>query len=206
MITKLVNYCVITFILLIAMSVQAAAPMAEIQALLAQPDVLCGRFDQTKYLVSIKKPLISTGRFCVVANKGALWQTLKPFPNTLRLTRDAIVQMQGNRVAIQLDANKEPVVKMINSVLFSLLVGDLSQLQKLFEINGSLQNHTWQVTLNAREPQLAKAIGRITLAGNKYVKKVLMNEENGDHTVINFSALNSGATTITAEERAQLEH
>ena len=96
----------------------AAAPVAQIQAVLAKPDVMCGRFDQRKQLVGIKKPLASSGRFCVVAGKGVLWRTLLPFPATLRLTRDEIVQMQGDRVAMRLDAQQEPVVKMINSVLF----------------------------------------------------------------------------------------
>ena len=61
----------------------AAAPVAQIQAVLAKPDVMCGRFDQSKQLVGIKKPLASSGRFCVVAGRGVLWRTLLPFPATL---------------------------------------------------------------------------------------------------------------------------
>ena len=66
----------------------AAAPVAKIQAMLARPKVLCGRFDQSKQLVGLKNPVTSHGRFCVVANKGILWRNLYPFPSTLRLTRD----------------------------------------------------------------------------------------------------------------------
>ncbi|HEY2988854.1 MAG TPA: outer membrane lipoprotein carrier protein LolA, partial [Candidatus Binatia bacterium] len=65
----------------------AAAPVAQIQSMIARPKVLCGRFDQTKELVGLKKPLASNGRFCVVADKGVLWRSLQPFPSTLRLTR-----------------------------------------------------------------------------------------------------------------------
>ena len=50
----------------------AAAPVAKIQAMLAKPKMLCGRFDQSKQLVGMKKPLNSNGRFCVVAGKGVL--------------------------------------------------------------------------------------------------------------------------------------
>jgi hypothetical protein len=99
--------------------------------------VLCGRFDQTKHLAGMTRPLASSGRFCVVAGKGVLWRTLKPFPNTLRLTRDEIVHFQGERVAMRLDAKQEPTVRMINSVLFSLLAGDLAKLESLFEVEGS---------------------------------------------------------------------
>lgn len=182
--------------------VQAATPVAKIQSMLAKPDVLCGRFDQTKHLAGMKKPLASNGRFCVVAGKGILWRTLKPFPNTLRLTRDEIVHFQGERVAMRLEAKNEPVVRMINSVLFSLLGGDLAQLDKLFEVDGTADAASWQVALKAREPGLAKAIGAISLEGGAYVKNIVMNEASGDKTVIVFSAMQTGAAALTAEEAA----
>ena len=180
----------------------AAAPVAEIQAALSKPKLMCGRFDQTKQLSGIKKPLLSHGRFCVVAGKGVLWRTLQPFPNTLRLSRDEIVQIQGDRVAMRLDAKQEPVVKMINSVMFSLLSGDLSQLDNLFELDGSIKNGNWQVALKARQPALAKAIGNIALEGGAYVRKVTMQEAGGDHTEIVFSAIQTGPSAMTAEEGA----
>lgn len=180
----------------------AAAPVQQIQSQLAKPAVMCGRFDQTKQLTGIKKPLQSNGRFCVLRGRGILWQTLQPFPSTLRITREAIVQMQDGRVAMKLDAQQEPVVKMINSVLFSLLAGDLSQLDGLFELDGQSQPGHWQVALKARQPALAKAIGDIALEGNAYVEKVNMKEASGDRTDIRFSAVKTGEGAITAEEGA----
>jgi len=177
-----------------------ANPVPAIQNMLAKPKVLCGRFDQTKHLVGMKKPLLSNGRFCVLAGKGVLWRTLQPFPNTLRLTRDEIVHFQGERVAMRLDAKQEPVVRMINSVLFSLLSGDLSQLESLFEVDGSADANSWKVNLKAREAALAKAIGVIALDGSAYVKNIQMNEASGDRTTIVFSEIKTGETAITAEE------
>jgi len=182
---------------------QAAAPVAKIQSMLAKPDVLCGRFDQSKQLAGMKKPLLSNGRFCVVKGKGVLWRTLKPFPNTLRLTRDEIVHLQGDRVAMRMDAKNEPVVRTINSVLFSLLGGDLAQLDKLFEVDGSADKDSWQVALKAREPALAKAIGAVNLEGGAYVKRIEMNEASGDKTSIVFSAMQAGENVMTPEEAAQ---
>jgi len=181
----------------------AAAPVAKIQAMLAKPDLLCGRFEQTKNLAGMKKALQSNGRFCVVKGKGVLWRTLKPFPNTLRLTRDEIVHLQGDRVAMRMDAKTEPVVRMINSVLFSLLGGDLAQLDKMFEVDGTADKDGWQVALKAREPALAKAIGAINLEGSAYVKRIEMNEASGDKTTIVFSAMQTGDGAMTAEEAAQ---
>ena len=182
----------------------AAAPIARIQEMLAKPNVLCGRFDQTKTLAGMKKPLASNGRFCVVAGKGVLWRTLKPFPNTLRLTRDEIVHFQGERVAMRLEAKQEPTVRMINSVLFSLLSGDLGQLDKLFEVEGSAAAGSWKVALKAREPALAKAIGAIALDGGAYVKNIQIDEAGGDRTSIVFSDIKTGDGAISAEEAALL--
>jgi hypothetical protein len=178
----------------------AAVPAAKIQDMLAKQKVLCGRFDQSKLLAGFKKPLASNGRFCVVTGKGVLWRTLQPFPNTLRLTRDEIVHMQGDRVSMRLDAKQEPTVRMINSVLFSLLAGDLTQLESLFEVDGSIKDSTWNVALKAREPALAKAIGSITLEGGAYVKNITITEASGDRTNIVFSAMQTGDTAMTAEE------
>lgn len=182
--------------------VQAGAPIAKISAMLAKPPLMCGRFDQTKHLNGMKKPLASVGRFCVIAGKGVMWRTVKPFPNTLRLTRDEIVAFQGERVSMRLDARQEPTVRMINSVLFSLLSGELGSLDTLFEVDGTAEAHSWKVALKARQAALAKAIGAIALEGGAYVKTINIDEASGDHTTIVFSEIKTGEGAITADEAA----
>ncbi len=182
----------------------AAAPVAQIQSMLAKPEQLCGRFEQTKQLAGMKKPLASSGRFCVVAGKGVLWRTLKPFPNTLRLKKDEIVHMQGERVAMRLDASQEPTVRMINGVLFSLLGGDLGQLENLFEVDGSVNGNTWKVALKARNAAVARAVGAISLEGGAYVRSIRMVDAGGDRTDISFEDIKTGPQAILPEEAALL--
>ncbi|MEO6165431.1 MAG: outer membrane lipoprotein carrier protein LolA [Candidatus Binatia bacterium] len=179
-----------------------AAPVSEIQAILARPKILCGRFDQIKQLAGLKNPLRSNGRFCVVADKGVLWRSLQPFANTLRLTRDEIVQWQGERLAMRLNAKQEPTVRIINSLLFSVLAGDLGQLEKHFDVDGSVSDGAWSVKLKARDAGVAKVIGAIALDGAAYVKNIAIDEANGDRTRIVFSALQTGAQAMTGEEAA----
>jgi outer membrane lipoprotein-sorting protein len=196
------KYFAIALALAAAGSAQAAVPSAKIQAMLARPAVMCGRFDQTKQLAGMKKPLASEGRFCVIAGKGVLWRTLKPFPSMLRLTREEIVNYQGERVAMRLDAKTEPTVRMINNVLFSLLAGDLGQLDALFEGEGSVDGNNWSVALKPRQAALEKAIGTIKLEGGSYVKSIVMNEAGGDRTTIVFSAIQNGEGAMSKEEAA----
>jgi len=174
----------------------------QIQTMLAKPATLCGRFDQTKLLAGMKKPLLSNGRFCVVSGKGVVWRTLAPFPGVLRLTRDEIVNYSGDRVAMRLDAKQEPTVRIINSVLFSLLAGDFGQLDSLFSIDGSVTANSWHVALNAKQPGLAKAIGAISLDGGTYVQTIHMDEASGDHTTIVFSAIQTGDAALQPADAA----
>lgn len=196
------KYAVAAALLAGAGYAQAAVPAAKIQAMLAKPAVMCGRFDQTKTLAGMKKPLASEGRFCVVAGKGVLWRTLKPFPSTLRLTRDEIVNYQGDRVAMRLDAKTEPTVRVINNVLFSLLSGDLSQLDALFDGDGTVEANSWNVALKPRQAALEKAIGTIKLEGGAYVKSIVMSEASGDRTNIVFSDIKTGDGAMSKEEAA----
>lgn len=196
--SRLLAFCV----MLASIPLLAAAPVAKIQAMLARPKVLCGRFDQSKQLVGLKNPVTSHGRFCVVANKGILWRNLYPFPSTLRLTRDEIVQLQNDRVVMRLEAKQEPKVQMINSVLFALMAGDIRQLETLFEVEGTVNSSGWSVALKAREPALARAIGSIALEGDVYVKKVNISEASGDRTNIVFSAIETGDGAMSSDEAA----
>lgn len=179
-----------------------AAPVASIHALLAKPKILCGRFDQTKLLAGLKNPLRSNGRFCVVADKGVLWRSLQPFAQTLRLTRDEIVQWQGERVTMRLDARQEPALRLVNSILFAALAGDLGQLEKHFDIDGVVRDGAWSVKLKARDTSVAKVIGAIALEGAAYVKNIAIDEANGDRTRIVFSAIQTGDHAMNSDEAA----
>jgi hypothetical protein len=190
------------FLALAAPLLIGGAPVVEIQSMLAHPKILCGRFDQTKELVGLKKPLASNGRFCVIADKGVLWRSLEPFPSVLKLTRDEIVQLQGDRVAFRLDAKQEPAVRMINGVLFAALAGDLERLKNLFEIDGGVQNDRWSVTLKPRTAALSKAVGTIALDGGAYVRNVTIVEASGDRTKIVFSNIQTGDGAMSADEAA----
>ena len=179
-----------------------AAPVAEIQAILVKPKILCGRFDQTKQLTGLKNPLRSNGRFCVVADKGVLWRSLQPFANTLRLTRDEIVQWHGERLVMRLNAKQEPTVRLINTLLFSMLAGDFGQLEKYFDVEGVAGDGLWSIKLKVRDAGVAKVIGTIALDGDAYVKNIAIDEAKGDRTRIVFSAIQTGEQAMTSDEAA----
>jgi hypothetical protein len=184
----------------VALPLPGAAQVEKIPGLLAKPKVLCGDFAQTKQLAGLKKPLLSSGRFCVVADKGVLWRTLQPFPSAVRLTREEITQSHGERVTTRLSAKQEPTIRLMHSVLFSLLAGDFGQLEKFFAIEGRINKNSWSVSLKAREPALAKALGAISLEGGAYVTQIAIDEPSGDRTRVVFSAIQTGDDAMSSDE------
>ena len=189
-------------VMLAATPLWAGGPLEKIQSMLVKPRVLCGSFDQSKQLTGLKKPLVSNGRFCVVADKGVLWRTLQPIASAVRLTRDEIVYLREDRVERRLDAKQEPAARMISDLLTGLLAGDLRPIEELFEVDGAIQHQSWKMTLIAREPNLAKAISNIALEGGAYVNEITISEAGGDRTRIVFSEIQTGDAAMRADEAA----
>ena len=183
----------------------AATPLEQIQATISKPDILCGNFRQQKKLEGIKAPLVSEGRFCVHAEKGILWRHLKPFEQTLRVTGTEIVMMQGGRITNRLDAREEPMVRMINNVLLALVSGDIAPIESLFDVDARIRDGSWNVSLRAKNAQLAKAISEVFFDGREHVQNILIRRENGDETRIVLRDIKTGADAPDPDEAALYE-
>jgi len=178
---------------------------SEIRARLAQPEVLRGEFEQSKSVPGFAKPLVSRGDFLVSRERGVLWRTREPFASELRLTRKEIQARQGGAVSFKLEADKEPAVKMINGLMFALLAGDVAQLGELFSLNGQVQAKSWQLKLAPKQAALASLLSRIELQGDSHVRRIHIDEANGDQTQIRFSQQSSEPAQLSATERARFD-
>jgi hypothetical protein len=179
--------------------------LRQIQAMLAKPAVMCGRFEQAKTLVGLRRPVRSSGRFCVLLDKGVLWTTVLPFPATLRLTKDEIVESHGAQVTKRLSAREEPTVGIINDLLFSLLQGDLGRLTSSFSITSTVGRGEWSAKLVPNDGGMKHVIGGIELNGGAYVRQITIREASGDATEISFSSIVTGPTALLPEESRQFE-
>ncbi len=195
----------VAMVLFAARPMQDDSALRQVQALLARPTVMCGRFEQAKVLVGLRRPVKSSGRFCVVVDKGVLWTTVLPFPETLRLTSDEIIESHGDQVTSRLSARKEPTVGIINDLLFSLLRGDLSRLTSSFAIASTVEQRNWTAKLVPKEGGLKQVIGGIELRGGEFVRQITIREASGDQTDIAFSGIVTGPSALQPEEARQFE-
>jgi hypothetical protein len=174
-----------------------------IERQLQSAPVIRGEFQQTRRLAQIKKPLVSNGRFLVARDVGVIWETLAPLAQTLRLTKDEIAQTDGTgqRTLMKLSADKEPLVRLINGVLFSLFSGDVAALARFFEYRGQHEGATWRIEFTPKDANLARLIRVLRLEGGRDVALVEMESAAGDLTQIRFTAQTHGAALTDAEQK-----
>lgn len=183
-----------------APATDATALAAAIGSRLEQPAVLRGHFEQTKHVAGFSRPLRSSGDFLVARDHGVLWRTREPFAGELRLTREAIVATESGQTAFRLTADEEPTVRVINGLMFSLLNGEVNRLGEHFTIDGRAGGDGWTLALQPRQTGLAKLLTGVTLEGDRHVRRIVLDEANGDRTEIAFSGQSDTPAALTAEE------
>jgi hypothetical protein len=167
----------------------AAAPdlAQQVRERLQQPEWLRGEFMQTKKVPGFAKPLVSRGDFVLARGRGVLWRTTQPFASELRLTRDEIRATQGGQTALRLDASREPAVRLINTLMFALLDGDVSGLAGVFELGGAVKGASWQLALLPRPGPLQQVLKKVELEGDGFVRRIRLFEANGDESLIQLA-------------------
>ncbi|MFG6441901.1 outer membrane lipoprotein carrier protein LolA [Roseateles sp. LKC17W] len=154
---------------------------------LQQPEWLRGDFTQTKKVPGFAKPLLSSGNFVAARGRGVLWRTLKPFASELRLTQTEIRATQGGQTAMKLEASREPAVRLINTLMFALLNGDVSGLADVFDLKGSVNGAGWQLALAPKAGPLQQVLQRVSLEGDGFVRRIQLFEANGDESLIQLT-------------------
>ena len=188
----------------------SAAPGADFARLihdrLKTSPVLKGEFEQSKTLKGFRNPLVSRGEFLVARGQGVWWHTQQPFESTLVVTKTRLFTRNADGSAGNLmDAQAEPGLRQVNELIFSLLSADLDVLADKFTIVAQPVGAAgWTLVLVPRDPDLAKFLVRATLAGERDVQTVRIDEARGDATLIRFSKQVPSAA-LTADEAARFQ-
>ncbi len=178
-----------------------------VRALLAQPEVLRGKFEQRKQLKGFRNPLVSRGDFLLLRERGVAWDTTEPFASSTLLTRERLLTRlpDGSRRVV-LDAASSPGMAAVNSLLMALVAGDLDALAPQFDTEETLAaDGSWNLVLNPREAGLKRVFARIVLRGDRHVREVEIEEAGGDHTLLRFLELSDQPSTPTAAEAARFD-
>lgn len=184
--------------------------LAEIGRRLEHPQVLRGRFEQSKTVPGLSRPLVSHGSFVVLRGRGVQWVTSAPFASTVVLTRDRLLRLRpapggagpgsgAGAGGAQAPAHQPPGLRALNEMLLALLAGDLQALAADFAAQPQLLGaQGWRLTLRPLDAALASALERIELEGAQHIQALDLYAASGEVSRMRFSAL--AASTLSPAE------
>jgi len=157
-------------------------------AKLAENPIVKGNFAQEKHLDRFDRSLKSSGNFIIVAGKGMVWETLRPFPSTMILEKDFMVQSRPDGQKSVLSAQGNETFVQLADVISSVFSGQSQGLLKNFEVYflGSVSN--WNMGLLPRDSIIASFAMKITMSGDSAIRSIRIFEQNGD--VITYTLSN----------------
>jgi hypothetical protein len=146
---------------------------------LGQTQVLRGRFIQRKFLREIPRPLVSSGEFLLVRERGVWWHTQTPLESELTLDAGA--------------------------PLLALFTLDLDVLARSFELflmpSATHEQSSWLLGLRPRDAALSAWFEQATLGGDAQLERITLFESTGDRTEIDLDAAVQPLSSLSPVER-----
>lgn len=191
---------------------QSAAPVASaedspqtLEALLARFAKIQGllaRYVEEKRIALLKMPLRSEGTVAFAAPGSLVRRVEKPEPASLLLDGEVlwVADASGKR---KIELAESAIVKHFVLTFVNVLRGDRAALERAYVLAFTAGPAGWKLELTPKAPELRKLIAGAELEGHGgEVERMTLREENGDVTVMQFSAVDS-SVRFDAAERAR---
>jgi len=149
-------------------------------ARLAEHQFITGNFEQEKTVKSLNRSIKSSGNFIIAVNMGIVWDTVKPFPSSLTLGRDYMIQsVPGGQRTVTSAQRNETFVRMaeIMSMIFS---GNARGLLENFNIYYYGTTETWEIGLSPLDRSIQTFAQRFIIKGGSAIRYFQIIEQNGD--------------------------
>ncbi|RDJ25221.1 outer membrane lipoprotein carrier protein LolA [Bosea caraganae] len=191
--------CALTLSFL-ALLLQALPSQAQ-STTLQEGQILRGQFEQKRYLSGLDNPVRSSGVFTLVAGKGLIWTTKRPFATVTVMTEAGLVQDVKGKETLRLSASKLPVMAKLYTMFGAALTGNWDAMQGAFTLTRQQNGQAWTIhleSLRADDPNLP--IKAIKARGQKLLDEVEVVKTNDDRDVLTFSNQKLEAGRLTPEE------
>ncbi|MDH3428619.1 MAG: outer membrane lipoprotein carrier protein LolA [Gammaproteobacteria bacterium] len=194
------------FVILVLLSTRAGAAqettgeaLQDVVARLAAPDVLRGRFTQTRKIQLISRPLESSGRF-ILSDMGLYWQQEQPLASVLIADGERLLQQVDDGPLESVDVAKNPMVLTFSKSFLSIFEGNESELRSNFDVALVSAADGWEIRLTPVTYPMAEAINAIILRGRDYIEELNVTSRSLDETTIVFSDLQTLPDQLTEHE------
>lgn len=163
------------------------------ESLAANPNTT-GDFTQTKTILTNGRSLKSSGKF-IISTYGIMWKTEKPFPSSLILTENKMIQIAANGNKSVMNGDDNQIFANISNTLTSLFSGNITELQNNFNCTLSQNKENWSLLLSPKDSTIASVMQTLVLSGTYEKNKndsaklnsLLLTEVSGNTTLYEFS-------------------
>jgi len=167
------------------------AAFRAISGRLAEHPIVKGTFEQEKILSRLGRSLKSEGNFIIVSERGMVWDTIKPFPSTLTLAKDYLIQSRsgGQKTLVSAQGNETflRLAEVLNAVFSGNAQGLLENFEVYFSIGNTAGASGWVLGLSPLDKAISTFAARITMSGDEVIRNILINEQSGDITAYALS-------------------
>jgi hypothetical protein len=179
---------------------------------LAKNPVIKGGFEQTKTISRLNRSLVSKGDFIIAAELGMVWDTLAPFPSTMAVGRDYIIQSTPSGVKTKLDARGNETFLRLADTISAIFTGNSRLLLENFAVYFTESGGSWTIALVPGEKSIRAFAARIVMSGesaragagrtqNTAIRVITLYEQNGD-TITSRLSNHSYPEALTLRERS----
>jgi len=147
---------------------------------LAEHPYTRGNFEQEKTISRLNRSLKSSGTFIIAGGLGMVWDTVKPFPSTLTLGKDYLIQSRPGGQKTVLSAQGNETFLRMAEVINAVFTGNSRELLDNFEVFYSSGVSAWELGLIPRNNAIGAFAEKIIMKGDIAIKSILIYEQNGD--------------------------
>ncbi|WP_461245928.1 outer membrane lipoprotein carrier protein LolA [Treponema sp. R6D11] len=174
---------------------------------LAEHIFVRGNFEQEKTISRLKKTLKSSGNFIIAGGLGMVWDTVKPFPSTLTLGKDYIIQSRhgGQKTVLNAHGNKTflQMAEVISAVFSGNSQGLIDNFKIYYSGDGGIVDaySAWELGLIPLNKAIDAFAEKIIMKGDIAIRSILIYEQNGD-TVLYILSNHSYPAELDVNEKA----
>ena len=186
--------------LLLLSAAAQAVTLDDLQQRFASQAVVRADFTQLREIKGMA-PLKSSGKLLIAQDKGLWWHQARPFPLTLVLDDQRMMQVMNGQAPQVITAESNPQMFQFNHLLRALFRADRQVLEQNFALDFQDGGQgKWQLVLTPKTSPLDKLFITITLQGAAWLNAIELNDRQGDKTAISLSNQQTTAS-LNSEER-----
>lgn len=160
--------------------------LEEVERNASQVESFACSFTQKRHLSLFPEPVVFRGNLKLIRPDRLRWAFTSPIPSVLIFNGQEGIRCSEDQDPAHFDLKTDPIMRIVAEQILSWLNSDYEKLKKQYSIRLADSS---SLHITPREQTTAGFIGSITITfeeKSQQPKRVLINEPNGDSTIIEF--------------------